>query len=241
MIETESNELHLILHDHPAPPRLLIIPKARLKRFLIIAPLIVVCIISSLVLTIMWSGTKNIKVQIPSLPTSTNSIQIDDLRAELKSLQLAQSALQLKLSTQGAPEIDIWLGPIKKPYALQNLTAKKLLRIENTTLEDGAGKRVLRFQLINTGSEQDRVTGHIFVFQIDSRGLAPYPAMTQQEWLEGIRYNKGESFAVARLRPVEAPFPPADTEARFLVVVFNREGDLLIRQELVGPFKTGAP
>jgi hypothetical protein len=145
------------------------------------------------------------------------------------------------LSTQGAPEIDIWLGPIKKPYALQNLTTKKLLKVENTTLEDSAGKRVLRFQLINTGSELERVTGHVFVFQIDSRGLAPYPAMTQQEWLEGIRYNKGESFAVARLRPVEAPFPPADSEARFLVVVFNREGDLLIRQELVGPFKAGVP
>jgi hypothetical protein len=147
----------------------------------------------------------------------------------------------LKLSTQGVAELDVWLGPVKKPYALQDLTAKKLLKIENLTLEDGAGKRVLRFNLINTGSELERVTGHIFAFQIDSRGLSPYPAMTQQEWLEGIRYNKGESFAVARLRPVEAPFPPADAEARFLVVVFNREGDLLIRQELVGPFKAGAP
>jgi len=39
------------------------------------------------------------------------------------------------------------------------------------------------------------------------------------------------------LRPVEAPFPPADSDSRFLVIVFNREGDLLIRQELTGPFK----
>src|SRR5690606_32601507 len=100
-----------------------------------------------------------------------------------------------------------------------------------------AGKRVLRFNLINAGQESDRITGHIFVFQIDSRGMAPYPAMTNQEWSEGIRYNKGESFAVSRLRPVEAPFPPADAEAKFMVLVFNREGDLLVRQELVGPFK----
>lgn len=241
MIEKESNELHLILHDHPEPPRLLVIPKARLKRFLILVPLIVILMGVSLVLTIMWSRTQNIQVQMPSLPVAGNSSKINDLEAELKALQTAQKALQLKLSTQGVPELDVWLGPVKKPYALQDLTNKKLLKIESINLEDGAGKRVLRFNLINAGSELERVTGHIFVFQIDSRGLSPYPAMTQQEWLEGIRYNKGESFAVARLRPVEAPFPPADAEARFLVVVFNREGDLLIRQELVGPFKAGAP
>lgn len=241
MIEKESNELHLILHDHPEPPRLLVIPKARLKRFLILVPLIVIIMGASLILTIMWSRTKNIQVQMPSLPVVENSTKVNELQAELKALQTAQKALQLKLSTQGVPEIDIWLGPVKKPYALQDLTSKKLLKIESINLEDGASKRVLRFNLINTGIEQERITGHVFVFQIDSRGLSPYPAMTQQEWLEGIRYNKGESFAVARLRPVEAPFPPADAEARFLVVVFNREGDLLIRQELVGPFKTGGP
>lgn len=241
MIEKESSELHLILHDHPEPPRLLVIPKARLKRFLILVPLIVILMGGALVLTLMWSPTKNIQVQMPSLPAAGNSSQVKDLEAELKALQAAQKILQLKLSTQGLPELDIWLGPVKKPYALQDLTSKKLLKIESINLEDSAGKRVLRFNLINTGSELERVTGHVFVFQIDSRGLSPYPAMTQQEWLEGIRYNKGESFAVARLRPVEAPFPPADAEARFLVVVFNREGDLLIRQELVGPFKAGAP
>lgn len=240
MIEKESSELHLILHDHPEPPRLLVIPKARLKRFLILVPLIVILMGVSLVLTLMWSRTKNIQVQMPSLPAAENSSQVKGLEAELKALQAAQKVLQLKLSTQGLPELDIWLGPVKKPYALQDLTSKKLLKIESINLDDSAGKRVLRFNLINTGSELERVTGHVFVFQIDSRGLSPYPAMTQQEWLEGIRYNKGESFAVARLRPVEAPFPPADAEARFLVVVFNREGDLLIRQELVGPFKAGA-
>ncbi|MFO0000002.1 MAG: hypothetical protein ACK559_02640, partial [bacterium] len=114
-------------------------------------------------------------MQMPSLPVAGNSSKINDLEAELKALQTAQKALQLKLSTQGVAELDVWLGPVKKPYALQDLTAKKLLKIENLTLEDGAGKRVLRFNLINTGSELERVTGHIFAFQIDSRGLSPYP------------------------------------------------------------------
>lgn len=240
MIEKESSELHLILHDHPEPPRLLIISKSRLKRFLVLVPLTVVIMAITLAMTLMWSRTSTIQQQIPKLPELTDSSKVKDLEAELKAANATQLALQNKLLQQGTQEADIWLGPVKKPYALQNLVDKKILKTENITLEDSAGKRVLRFHLINPTPESERVTGHIFVFQIDSRGMSSYPAMTQQEWTEGIRYNKGESFAVARLRPVEAPFPPADSDARFLVVVFNREGDLLIRQELTGPFKAGA-
>lgn len=242
MIEKKSSDLHLILHDHPEPPRLLVISKKRLQRFLILLPLLVTGLALFVVASVLWKGGGQISVQMPTLPkTAVSETQNESLSGEVKALQATVASLQAKLTATGVAETDIWLGPVKKPYALQNLTAKKLIKLGNITLEDSAGKRVLRFQLINTGSEADRVTGHIFVFQLDSRGLSPYPAMTQQEWLEGIRFNKGESFAVARLRPVEAPFPPADLEAKFLVIIFNREGDLILREELVGPFKMGAP
>ncbi|MFP5459751.1 MAG: hypothetical protein ACLGG7_13530 [Bacteriovoracia bacterium] len=242
MIEKKSSDLHLILHDHPEPPRLLVISKKRLQRFLILIPLLVTGLVLFVVVSVLWKGGRQLSVQMPTLPKTTISeAQSESLSGEIKDLQATVANLQAKLTATGVAETDIWLGPVKKPYALQNLTAKKLIKLGNITLEDSAGKRVLRFQLINTGSEADRVTGHIFVFQLDSRGLSPYPAMTQQEWLEGIRFNKGESFAVARLRPVEAPFPPADLEAKFLVIIFNREGDLILREELVGPFKMGAP
>lgn len=242
MIEKKSSDLHLILHDHPEPPRLLVISKKRLQRFLILVPLLVTGLALFVVGSVLWKGGRQLTVQMPNLPqASAPEAESEALASEVKGLQATVANLQTKLALTGVAESDVWLGPVKKPYALQDLTAKKLIKLGNITLEDSAGKRVLRFQLINTGSEADRVTGHIFVFQMDSRGLAPYPAMTQQEWLEGIRFNKGESFAVARLRPVEAPFPPADPEAKFLVIIFNREGDLVLRQELVGPFKMGAP
>lgn len=239
MIEKESSDIHIILHDHPEPPRLLVIPKNTLKRFLITLPLgIVLVLIATIAFSLWWKAPQvSGRVSLPSLPGRPEVADTSDAEAELKALKLAQVAMQNKLAQTTTTESELWLGPVKKPYALQDLTAKSPLKLENIALEDGAGKRVLRFNLINTGSPEDRVTGHIFVFQIDNRGLAPYPAMTAQEWLEGIRYNKGESFAVARLRPVEAPFPPADSDSRFLVIVFNREGDLLIRQELTGPFK----
>lgn len=242
MLEKKAPDLHVILHDHPEPPRLLVISRKRLQRFLVLVPLLVAVLAALVVGSVLWKGGRQLTVQMPALPAVTSAPeQSPELSAELTALQATVAGLQAKLAATGATETDVWLGPVKKPYALQDLTAKKLLKLGNISLEDGAGKRVLRFQLINTGSEAERVTGHVFVFQLDSRGLAPYPAMTQQEWLEGIRFNKGESFSVARLRPVEAPFPPADAEARFLVLIFNREGDLLLRQDLGGPFKQGAP
>lgn len=238
MIEKESANIHIILHDHPEPPRILVVPKLALKRFLVTLPLGIVGLIALSLGLGLWWKTPQVtgQVRLPSLPGTTESTS-SDAEAELKALKLAQVAMQNKLAQTTSTESELWLGPVKKPYALQDLTAKSPLKLDSIALEDGAGKRVLRFNLINIGSPEDRVTGHVFVFQVDNRGLAPYPAMTAQELLEGIRYNKGESFAVARLRPVEAPFPPADSDSRFLVIVFNREGDLLIRQELTGPFK----
>jgi hypothetical protein len=241
MIEKESSDIHIILHDHPEPPRLLVISKNSLRRFLITLPLGIVAVVALSLGLGLWWKTPQVtgQVRLPSLPGTyeTTSNNSSDAEAELRAVKLAQVAMQNKLAQTTTTESELWLGPVKKPYALQDLTAKNPLKLESIALEDGAGKRVLRFNLINTGSPEDRVTGHVFVFQVDNRGLAPYPAMTAQELLEGIRYNKGESFAVARLRPVEAPFPPADSDSRFLVIVFNREGDLLIRQELTGPFK----
>ena len=238
MIEKPSADIQFILHDHPHPPRMLVVSKRGLRRFLVFVPLSVCTLLLLLVGYLLWRPLAEapITVKLPPVTELTRpSESTSELEAEIRSLKLAQENMQLKLSQTSVNESELWLGPVKKPYALQDLTSKNILKLETVTLDDGAGKRVLRFHLINTGAPTERVSGHIFVFQLDSRGLAPYPAMTQKEWSEGIRYNKGESFSVSRLRPVEAPFPPGDADATFLVFVFNREGDLLLRQELKSP------
>jgi hypothetical protein len=233
MIEKKSDSIQIILSDHPEPVRLLVFSKKKIRRFLFTFPLFAITLIMILSITLWWKGfTLPAGINLPQVP-STEETKIAELESYIKSLEASQVSLQTKLTQVNAPETELWLGPVKKPYALQNLTASSPLKIENVSLEDKAGKRVIKFQLTNTETQSDRVTGHIFVFQVDSRGVASYPAMTKQEWLDGIRFNKGESFAVSRLRPVEASFPPADSDAKFLVIIFNREGDLLIREELL--------
>lgn len=239
MIQNKSTHIEIILNDHPEPVRLIRISKTRLRKFFILTPLFILTVFISLASTIWWKGINiPIGIHLPDLP-NTDQIKMNELEGQVLALEKSNLVLQNKLDQSSTSETDVWIGPVKKPYALQDLRSKKQLKIENISLDDKAGKRVLRFQLINNGPEVDRIYGHIFVFQNDSRGQSSYPAMTNQEWLEGIRYNKGETFAVSRLRPVEANFPPADNDARFLIVIFNREGDLILRQELAGTTMVG--
>ncbi len=239
MIQNKSTHIEIILNDHPEPVRLIKISKKRLKFFFLITPVFLVALFLALSATLWWrEASIPIGISLPDLP-STDESKVKEMQDQLAELETSNKTLQEKITSSQTGEIDVWIGPVKKPYALQDLRPKKLLRTENIVLEDKAGKRVLKFQLINNGPEMDRVYGHVFVFQIDSRGQSAYPAMTNQEWIEGIRFNKGETFAVSRLRPVEASFPPADNDARFLIVIFNREGDLILRQVLSGTTVVG--
>jgi hypothetical protein len=240
MIEKEQENLHFILHDSPEPPRLLVISKRTLGRFTVVLPLTIAGIFVALI-ALAWmrapSMTGQLKnLELPKMPRLNESGKVKELESELAGLKLATAAIQNKLSEGINAESDLWLGPVKRPYALQDLTAKKLLRMEELSLESDANRQVLRFNLVNAGSDSLKVMGHIFVLQIHQQGMGIYPVSSAEDLMLGLRYNLGESFSVSRLRPVEAPFPAA-ANAHYLVIIFNREGDLLVREELKGPFK----
>lgn len=242
MIEKEQKDLHFILHDSPEPPRLLVVSKRTLKGFTVFLPLLI-SLILLILLTFAWfhspSMTKDLRdINLPSLPQlSKEERKIQELQEELQELQVTNQTITQKLSTSGATETELWLGPIKRPYAIQDLTAKKMLQLDELILDTDVNRQTLKFNLVNTGPESQRVTGHIFVLQIHKAGLGIYPQPKAESLIQGIRFDEGESFAVSRLRPVEASFNPIK-DSRFVVVIFNREGDLLVKQELEGPFKT---
>lgn len=242
MLEKPQDNLHFILHDAPEPPRLLVVSKKTLGRFTILLPLTLVGFILVLVI-FAWFKAPSLgrdlgQLNLPSMPVmSPEENRIKELEAELKAMETTVAAITTKLNSGTGTESEIWLGPIKRPYALQDLTEKKLLRMEEVTLESDAAHQVLRFNLVNSGPESQRALGHIFVLQLHDQGLNLYPTPKLDELAQGIRFDQGESFAVSRLRPVEAPFPPAKN-AHFLVLIFSRDGDLLIREDLRGPFKS---
>ncbi len=246
MIQKERPELQFILNDSPEPPRLLTVPKRDLRRFLVTLPLAILTLLALVAgVAILRPSARHGSLGIPSLPSlSTDGGKVQELKAELAALTASNQALQKKLASPptGGAVADVWLGPVKRPYALQDLRGKNELRLESITLEATETKQVLRFNLVNHGSSSQRVTGHVYVLQLHDGGMGLYPAATAGELAQGMRFDQGESFAVSRLRPVEAAFAPVP-DSRFLVIVFTREGDLLVHQELTGPFPApgGAP
>jgi hypothetical protein len=233
MIEKKSDFIDIIVHDGPGPTRYLSLSKKKIKSFLYLAPLASLSIFFFLIFLLWWKGfTLPQLISVPKLP-SAEEIKIQELEKHIIALETSQLSIQEKLALSDVKtDFDVWLGPVKKPYGAQNLVNLQSLKIENITSEEKNNRRILKFSLTHAQPERERIMGHIFVLQIDHRGMTSYPAITHQEWLDGIRYNKGESFAVSRLRPVEASFPIGDNDAHFLILIFNREGDLLIRQEL---------
>lgn len=237
MLEKEQGDLHLIINDSPEPPRLIVIPKSQLRRMTVMAPLALVGIGLLAVAVLWWQGPRK-NARLPSLPTLSGSdSKIQELEQETASLRASLKGMQQKLAAPGAGPAEVWLGPVRKPFAFQDLTGKQNLKIEEITLRPADNKQAIHFNLVNTGS--NKITGHFFVVQNYDNAQAIFPTPSNEAWGQGMRFDNGETFSVSRLRPVDVTFPIAPN-ARFLVLVFNREGDLLLRQELTGPFTGGA-
>jgi hypothetical protein len=236
MLEKEQSDLHVIINDSPEPPRLIVIPKSQLRRMTVAAPLVLVMLGALLLAVVWWQGPRR-GARLPSLPAFKPDSRILELEQETASLRSSLKSMQQKLAAPGAGAAEVWLGPVRKPFAFQDLTSKQTLRIEDVSLKSSSGKQSLHFNLVNAGSS--KITGHFFVVQNFENSQAIFPSPSSESWGQGMRFDSGETFSVSRLRPVDVTFPEAST-ARFMVLVFNREGDLLLRQELTAPFAGGA-
>lgn len=243
MIQKAHEDLHIIVQDSPDPPRLLVVRKTTLRAFMMMIPLLVVGLALALVAALWWRTASQTTMHLPTMPSLTHSGDKEhELQQELKALQATVSSLQNKLTTPASDNATSeWWGPVKKPYASEDLSTKQLLRLENLVLENKVGAaQLIRFNLVNNTPSADRVTGHIFVLQMHANGMGIYPAVKAAELAQGLRFDQGESFAVSRLRPVEATFP-ASEGAHFMILIFTREGDMLMRKDLVPPFNREAP
>src|SRR5690606_23347035 len=112
--------------------------------------------------------------------------------------------------------------------------------LDQFELVQAGNKALFKFNIISATPER-RVSGHVLVYMASPSGLLAWPEAANASLSTGIKYSQGESFAVSRLRPTNAEFTfRAGTEmVRFIVYIFNREGDLLLIKE-TDPFKLEA-
>ncbi len=234
-LEEKSNEVSIVIYDAPRPPRYLKFNKSFLSWMFYGVPLIigVGIIISALLVLGPKTGTVSIKaptLELPSSSENSDSQKINENQERIKELEVENTNLQNKLSNTPVEGNDIYFGQILHPYGSQNLTDKGILQLDQIEFVQDAQKTGIKFQLINPHPEH-RISGHIIVFQYSATESKVYPGILQNSVMEGIKFSQGESFAVSRLRPTISEFSglSASPKVKYVIYIFNREGDLLIK------------
>jgi hypothetical protein len=238
-IQTSGSEVSIVIYDAPLPPRYLRFSKRFLRFIFVFIPL---CLgILGLSFFFWGLGHRLSVAPKPHLPKvlSEKDAKLQALHSELSSLKESNSLLMEKLSTSGSQEStdDPYLLTIRKPYGMQNLSAQKLVSIDQFSVEQDANKISFKFQIINANAES-KVVGYVIAFLLSENALVAYPLEANGQMASGIKYSAGETFAVSRLRPTSADFfiRTSGKEMNFMVYIFSREGDLLLNQKL-GPYK----
>jgi len=240
-IQKSGDEVAIVIYDAPLPPKYFRLTKRFIRTLFITVPILLTLLLAGF---FFWGLAGRIKeVPTPTMPQviTTEDNQVTLLEAEIKTLQRSNAELVEKLaSTPTAISAeDPYLMGIKKPYGMQNLLAQNKVTLDQFELIQNANKVNLKFQLISSTPET-RVTGHIIVFMLSEAGLMAYPDPANSALSQGIKYSLGESFAVSRLRPTNAEFSHQLTgdSVKFVIYIFNREGDLLLIKE-TEPLKIG--
>lgn len=241
-IQKHGDEVAIVIYDAPLPPKYFRLTKRFIKTLFVVVPLLLMILLGGL---FFWGlGHRLKETPSPTLPIviSGTDAKIRNLENEIRVLQQSNKELTDKLAL--APAItgaeDPYLMVIKKPYGMQNLLAQNRVTLDQFELVSTPEKLTLKFQIISSTPET-RVTGHVLVFMISESGILAYPKAANDQITQGVKYSAGEPFSVSRLRPTNADFysRPAGETARFMIYIFNREGDLLLIKETES-FKVGA-
>lgn len=240
-IQKNADEVAIVVYDAPLPPKYFRLTKRFIKTLFVVVPLFLILIFSGLFL---WGFGLRLKATpTPALPEVINQTdnRIAELEAQVQELQQTNEELTTKIA-QGAAVTtaeDPHLMVIKKPYGMQNLLAENRVTLDNFQLNQDDKRLHFKFQIISATPEK-RVTGHVIVFMLSPSGMIAYPQQANATLSTGVKYSAGETFSVSRLRPTDAEFPlrPPGENVKFVIYIFNREGDLLLVRETES-FKVG--
>lgn len=240
-IQKNADEVAIVIYDAPLPPKYFRLTKRFIKTLFVVVPFL---LLTSYFLLFIWGlGIRLQDTPAPKIPDvmSEADQKILALESEVKDLRESNQSLSEKIALGAgvATNDDPNLMVIKKPYGMQNLLAQNQVSLDQFELVQNQNKTTLKFQIINS-TQDNRVSGHVLVFMLSDTGLLAWPKEANQAIAEGIKYSLGDTFAVSRLRPTDADFNVTLTgeAVKFIIYIFNREGDLLLIKE-TEQFKTG--
>lgn len=233
-IQSSEKEVSIVIYDSPLPPRYLKISRKLIKLLLVTLPIFlgIVFFITLAYLALPYI----LKSPAPNLPKIMSAEEAKIQELEKLNLELAESnkVLQTKLVQPDAStgQESTYLLGIKRPFGMRDLTDAKRIELENIQFKTLNNKTQLNFQIVSN-DPSTRISGNIIVYLIHANGIFAYPSQVTKSFTQGIKFNEGEPFSMSRLRPTVAEFNAnlLNESVRFVVYIFNREGDLLYTKE----------
>jgi hypothetical protein len=234
MSETSKDKLSFILYQETRAPRYFEVKKSIVKFLVYILPCI--ALMSLILIAIGGLYFKDIQAQIAKRePKIITELKMQNSELTEKKVEMTEliSELQDKLAGKGSDSAGPMGISLFRPVSGQkDLSVSQILTVDDVQISSTPGKANIKFNLTNVTKEQRRLSGHIFILMKTNNKFAIYPFDGMEEEEFSIKYNKGESFATSRFRPVDVTFDigPDVKKVLFNVVIFTRTGDLLSRK-----------
>lgn len=240
MIGNKSNDITLIVYNTPSPPKCIKVKKSVIRMVIVIIPLIV--LISTGITLYITSNLKRLEIDtLRAQPKLINKLKAELATAnqQLEQTNALNKELSFKVS-QGSPTIGVGASIFKIPLGFTDKSEQLLAKTSNTNFEVKNNFAEIKFDLINNGEPGTKLSGYIFVIQVNGSNLQFYPdnILSTKDYL--LKFNSGEAFTASRFRPVIAKFKVMDKEQdlHYKAFIFSRTGDLIL-QKVFGPFTSG--
>ena len=158
------------------------------------------------------------------------------LAVKLEESETLNVTLQEKMANSTGSSTSIaTLELFKKTLGMKDLSAATKFTVEKTEIIPIGNKIQLYFELVNQTKDNSKIAGYVFVVMKNEDKFSFYPKSATIEDDLLITFNRGESFAMSRLRKVEnAVFdaPKKNTTLYFKILIFSRTGDLIYKSML---------
>ncbi len=235
----DDKNLSFILYDEVKAPSYFEVNRPLLKKVLIILPLI--AFISCFALLVVAVYFKTISLQAerrePEIIKDLRD-KNQELAQEITKLQSDAKLFEERLAKGSGDSEYMPLNIFKAAPGMQDLTGAPSFALENFEADLNNGKVNIRFNIVNTTKENERLAGYIFVAMKMGDSLQMYPRGSFGAEDFSIPFNRGESFVTSRFRPVEVSFNTLSEqkEALIQVVIFSRTGDILHKRTFAKSF-----
>lgn len=237
MIQKPTDNLNVIIYDSPEPPKYLKLDKKFFNLIIWMTPILILLLVSASI-GYSFYFKRQLEIAKSSEPKIINDLTMENLQKDSAIEKLIkQNKTLIKKISAGVPNQKLPLSLFNLSIGLEDITEKKLAKLDSFTHEIKDNKFIFKFNLTSNMTSSDKLSGYIRVVQISSIGFFFYPSINIEHETSLLSYNKGESFTVSRFRPVVAEFNFDNQikQAWYKIYLFNRSGDLIHHQE-IGPY-----